>query len=244
MNAIKQACIFLVSLGLGVCVADASATETTECVILLHGLARTDASMGKMGDDLKANGYRVINVDYPSRKETIEVLAVKYIDQAVERCRDSPVKRIHFVTHSMGGILIRYYQSKKPLEELGRVVMLSPPNQGSEVVDKVGKLPGFYALNGPAGQQLGTDVRSLPNQLGPVHYPVGVITGNKTINPVLSLLIPGEDDGKVAVERARLAGMSDFLVVPYTHTMIMRREKVIQQTRYFLWHGRFAEHVE
>jgi len=213
-------------------------------VILLHGLARTDASMRKMEGDLKASGYRVINVDYPSRKETIEMLAVQYIDQAIERCRDSPVEKIHFVTHSMGGILIRYYLSKKPLEELGRVVMLSPPNQGSEVVDKVGKLPGFYALNGPAGQQLGTDMGSLPNQLGSVNYPVGVITGNKTINPILSLLIPGEDDGKVAVERARLAGMSDFLVAPYTHPMIMKRDWVINQTRYFLRHGYFAKQIK
>jgi len=206
------------------------------CVILLHGLARSASSFEKMEASLSQVGYRVINVDYPSRKASVETLANRYVSKAVAECRGDT---IHFVTHSMGGILVRYYLANNRPDNLGRVVMLSPPSQGSEVVDKLGDVPGFYALNGPAGQQLGTADDSLPNRLGPVDYPVGIITGNRSINLILSLLIPGDDDGKVSIERAKLAGMTDFLVVPHTHPMIMDSDEVIRQTRYFLLNGRF-----
>jgi hypothetical protein len=139
----------------------------------------------------------------------------------------------------MGGILVRYYLAQRRPAELGRVVMLSPPNQGSELVDSLGKLPGFLAINGRAGRQLGTSPDSVPNRLGPVSYPVGVITGNRSINLILSRLIPGEDDGKVSIRRARVEGMSDFLVVPHTHPMIMNSDLVIRQTSQFLRRGRF-----
>jgi len=206
------------------------------CVILLHGLARSASSFDKMAASLSQVGYRVINVDYPSRKQPVEMLATRYVAKAVAECKGETV---HFVTHSMGGILVRYYLANNRLVNLGKVVMLSPPNQGSEVVDKLGDVPGFYAFNGPAGQQLGTADDSLPNQLGPVDYPVGVITGNRSINLILSMLIPGDDDGKVSIERAKLEGMTDFLVVPHTHPMIMDSDEVIRQTRYFLINGRF-----
>lgn len=210
-----------------------------ECVVLLHGLARTNNSMNLMADALADDGYSVVNIGYPSRKQPIEALAPSHIPVALNECRMLGSQRIHFVTHSMGGILVRYYLSKQRFEELGRVVMLSPPNQGSEVVDKLADMPGFELFNGPAGQQLGTGDGSVPNSLGPVDYPVGVITGNKSINLFLSLLIPGDDDGKVSIERAKVEGMLDFLVVPHTHPMIMRSKNVIAQTKYFIKSGEF-----
>ncbi len=210
-----------------------------ECVILLHGLARSSSSFTKMEKTLNATGYNVINVDYPSRKQSIETLSNNYISKAITECKSNNTQKIHFVTHSMGAILIRYYLSQNSLDELGNIIMLSPPNQGSEVVDKLGSFPGFYALNGPAGQQLKTSKQSLPNTLGPVDYPVGIITGNKSINLILSMLIPGDDDGKVSIENAKLDGMADFLIVPHTHPMIMRSDEVIRQTKHFLQKGAF-----
>jgi len=211
-----------------------------ECVILLHGLARSSSSFSKMETELKSSGYHVINVDYPSRKQTIETLSNGYISKAVMECKANKAEKIHFVTHSMGGILVRHYLSENSIDGLGHVVMLSPPSQGSEVVDKLGDIPGFYALNGPAGQQLSTSDESLPNRLGPVDYPVGIITGNKSINLILSMLIPGDDDGKVSIERAKLEGMTDFLIVPHSHPMIMRSDEVIKQTTHFIQHGVFV----
>ncbi len=235
---------FVAYLLCGIAVAEPVDPSAADCVILLHGLGRTDAAMAKMAAALRADGYHVINVDYPSRKDSVDRLAMDYVGRAIEGCRENSSENIHFVTHSMGGILVRYYLAHQRLNELGRVVMLSPPSQGSEVVDTLVEVPGFYALNGPAGQQLGTDDNSIPNRLGPVDYPVGIITGNRSINLILSLLIPGDDDGKVSTERAKLDGMADFLVVPHTHPMIMTSDQVIRQTRQFLLHGKFDQEVE
>ncbi len=117
--------------------------------------------------------------------------------------------------------------------------MLAPPNQGSEVVDNWKNVPGYSLLNGPAGAQLGTGPASVPLSLGPVTYPVGIIAGDKTLNPILSLSLPDPDDGKVSVERTKVEGMTDFLVVPHTHPLIMRSDDVIQQVLYFLRNGEF-----
>ncbi len=212
--------------------------SASDCVILLHGLARTEASMKKMAAALSGAGYQVVNVDYPSRAHTVERLAMAYVPGAVATCSKAQGKT-HFVTHSMGGILVRYYLAHRQIEQLGKVVMLSPPNRGSEVVDKLRDWPGFSAFNGPAGQELGTDRNSVPNRLGSVDYPVGIITGNVSINPILSWLIPGADDGKVSTERAKLEGMTDFLVVPHSHPLTMNSDEVIRQTVFFLRDGRF-----
>jgi len=210
-----------------------------ECVILLHGIVRTSRSMNKLQASLLADGYKVTNWSYPSRSQSINILAEEAIPGAIETCADPSVQRINFVTHSMGAILIRYYLANHEVEDLGRVVMLSPPNQGSELVDIWSVWPGFELINGPAGYQLGTDENSLPLQLGPANFEVGIITGNNTTNPLFSLLIPGDDDGKVAVERSRLEGMADFLVVPEAHSFIMRDDAVIRQSAHFLKYGHF-----
>lgn len=212
-----------------------------ECVVLLHGLTRTKKSMKKLEEVLSGHGYRVFNMDYPSRKYTIEKLSYMVIQEALSLCSPCNPQKIHFITHSMGGILVRYYLSKKSIAKLGRVVMLSPPNQGSCVVDKLKNMPGFKALNGPAGIQLGTGKNSIPLSLGKVDYEVGIITGNRSINLILSLLIPGDDDGKVSVENAKLAGMSDFIVLPYCHPFIMKSKEVIDQSIYFLQNGSFKK---
>jgi len=209
------------------------------CVILLHGLARTSSSMNKMEQALSESGYLVRNTTYPSTQKPINELASEVIPAAIESCNEEGDRPIHFVTHSLGGILIRYYLETNVLDNLGRVVMLSPPNQGSEVVDNLSGMPGFMAINGPAATQLGTDQDGVPSQLGPATFDVGIITGNRSINLINSMMIPGEDDGKVSVERAKLEGMSDFLVVPHSHPFIMNSKHVIRQVLYFLEHGRF-----
>jgi pimeloyl-ACP methyl ester carboxylesterase len=216
-----------------------SISGSVETVILLHGLARTSASMARMEAALRQKGYRVVNVNYPSREHTIQRLNVFVIPNAVKTAGRANPKKIHFITHSMGGILVRYYLAKNKIEQLGRVVMLSPPNQGSEVIDKLRGFPGFETLNGPAGVQLGTDEKSIPAGLGPVRFETGIITGNKSINVLLSLLIPGNDDGKVSIENAKVKGMTDFLVLPHTHPFIMQCDDTIAQSIHFLQNGSF-----
>ncbi|MEM6936698.1 MAG: alpha/beta hydrolase [Pseudomonadota bacterium] len=215
------------------------APAATECVVLLHGLARSDRSMKRMEKTLATQGYEVANIGYDSRSAPVEELAIPAVQDGVDACiRHQPTK-IHLVTHSLGGILVRYYLARKVIENLGHVVMLGPPNQGSHVVDNWRRIPGFRLLNGPAGMQLGTDPDSVPRQLGPVSFSLGVIAGTRSMNPILSLSLPNPDDGKVHVENTKVEGMSDFIEVPHTHTFMMRAPDVLSQVLHFLRYGRF-----
>jgi pimeloyl-ACP methyl ester carboxylesterase len=215
-----------------------------EAVILLHGLARSDKSMAKMASALTAEGYDVINVDYASTKAPINTLAAEAIGPALAEAKVRQATRVHFVTHSMGGILVRQYLKAHPIERLGRVVMLGPPNQGSEIVDKLGDTWIFSAINGPAGRQLGTKPDSLPNQLGPVDFDLGVIAGDRSINWINSLLIAGADDGKVSVERTKIKGMKAHLVIHATHPYLMKNPRAIRETVHFLREGKFIPSPE
>lgn len=215
-------------------------TDAKDCVILLHGLARTSESMEPMAEHLLAQHYRVINVDYPSRQFSIAQLATIAIPPALASCRKHPIERIHFVTHSLGGILVRQYLSEHSIPELNHVVMLAPPNKGSEVVDHLKALPPFEWLNGPAGEELGTDAASLPNTLGPVKFDVGVIAGTTSVNLLLSLYLPNPDDGKVSVESTKIDGMHDFISLPVSHPFIMKNNAVIDQIIHYLREGHFA----
>ncbi|HEY1788896.1 MAG TPA: alpha/beta fold hydrolase [Verrucomicrobiae bacterium] len=214
----------------------------SEHVILLHGLCRTSRSMVKMERMLEDAGYTVWNVDYPSRTSLIPKLADDAIGRALVRCRQNGATKIDFVTHSMGGILVRSYVARHSVPDLGRVVMLAPPNQGSEVVDKLWGFRFFKWINGPAGNEMGTGRNSLPNLLGSANFPLGIIAGDRSINWINSLLIPGRDDGKVSVKRAKLAGMTDFIVIHATHPFIMRNNEAIRRTIEFLRKGKFNVH--
>lgn len=217
----------------------ASASEKQEYVILLHGLCRTGRSMIPMGQALAQAGYKVVNMDYPSRSAGIEKLSDDAIGSAVADCGRNGAAQIHFVTHSLGGILVRSYLARHTIPNLGRVVMLGPPNQGSEVVDKLGSWWIFKKLNGPAGSELGTVKNSTPNKLGPANFCAGIIAGDRSINWINSALIPGKDDGKVSIERTKLAGMTDHIVIHATHPFLMRNRTAIRQAIFFLRSGKF-----
>jgi len=207
-------------------------------VVLLHGLGRTSRSMQPMGEALEGAGFEVANIAYPSTDHPFDAL-VEIVGTKLEACCLDGSAPVNFVTHSMGGIILRAYVEKKGASRIGRVVMLSPPNRGSQLVDELRELFLFQWIAGPAGLELGTDSGSVPSRLGAVSFELGVITGDSTFNPFYSWLIPGEDDGKVSVERAKVNGMADFMVLPHSHSFIMNSDEVIKQTIYFLGHGRF-----
>jgi pimeloyl-ACP methyl ester carboxylesterase len=221
--------------------------EIAPAVVLLHGLGRTARSMRPLARVAEARGWRVLNVAYPSRTAGVATLAEAVADAARAF---APEARLHFVTHSLGGILLRaaVWRGLVPLDRIGRAVMLAPPNQGSELPEALGARPLlgplFRRVSGPAGAELGTGAGGVIGRLPPVEFELGVIAGCRSLNPLFSALIDGPDDGKVAVARTAVGGMRDFLVVPHSHTFLMRAPAVITQVLHFLEHGTFARTAE
>lgn len=217
---------------------EANAAQT---VVLLHGLARTSNSMAKMDVRLQAAGYSTCNIGYPSTRHSIQLLAKNYVLPKVKECLEKQRGSVSFVTHSLGGIVVRELRRLDPELPIARVVMLGPPNHGSELTDHMRSWPLYQWINGPAGQQLGTDAESAPNSLGPADFELGIIAGNKPLLEPFTGYINGPSDGKVSVESTKLNGMAAHIVLPVTHALMMRNDEVIQQTIMFLQQGIFAD---
>ena len=193
--------------------------------------------MRKLATYLQKDGFDVINLSYPSTAHTIEDLT-EIINKEISQ-RTPENKRIHFVGYSMGGLMVRALIHKYNYKNLGKVVQLAPPNQGSELADFVKNFWPYKKIFGPAGQQLITDQSAVKHIFGEVNYELGIIAGNATIDPISSAIIPGENDGKVAVERTKLEGMKDHIVVSASHTFFPSNKEVQKQTLYFLKNGNF-----
>lgn len=212
-----------------------------DVVVLLHGMGRSTLSMKRIEWALVNRGYRVVNVGYPSTLHPVEHLARSHLAPVLRKLELAPGGRVHFVTHSLGAIMLQHQLAMEPMPQLGRVVMLGPPNRGSELAEAFRGKSWYRLATGPSGQQVGTGNLDLPRALGPATCEVGVIAGDRSLNPLFSCMIPGPDDGKVSVESTRLEGMADFTVVHHSHTWLPWRKSVIRQVISFLEAGRFLK---
>jgi pimeloyl-ACP methyl ester carboxylesterase len=220
-------------------VTHATTATPIEGVVLLHGIARSSASLSKMERALQHAGFKTLNLDYPSRTHPLETLA-EIIHAPIERFLASGIGTLHFVTHSMGGLVARAYLTRYRPVQLGRVVMLGTPNQGCEIADRLARFALYRRFFGPAGGQLGTHRdAALHALLGVIDYPVGIIAGDRTLYPISWLLIPGPNDGRVSVARSTVAGMTAHLTVHATHSFMIRNATVIRQSIAFLKDGHF-----
>ena len=205
------------------------------CIIMLHGLGRSANSLWIAEQFFTARDYEVHRLAYPSTKKDLDQLGEQIRREAQGLCSTTP----NFLTHSMGGIILRVIKSTHPDFAVARVVMLGPPNHGSEIVDEWGDWKLFVQLNGPAGARLGRDgiVTELPN----VDFDLGIIAGSRSLNPYYSHLITGQDDGKVSIEATKVAGMKDHIVLPVTHTFMMNSGEVLNQALHFFQNGYFRK---
>ncbi len=219
-----------------------SPTPSTSCVVLLHGLGRTSLSMKALQWRLQDAGYGVVNITYPSLSHPIQDLARMAVNEGLAGCAALGLDRVSFVTHSLGGILVRQYLAQHDIPGLQRVVMLGPPNQGSQMADYLESLGLLEPFLPSAVVQLGLSEQSVPRRLGPVSFQLGVIAG--TVNQLPFL--PGQPelgDGTVAVSETLVSGMADFLELPVSHTFMMWDKDVAEQVVFFLEHGVFNRHA-
>ncbi len=233
-------CAALVWLVFSVKAASQSPAHAGEWVVLLHGHGRTALSMKPVEWMLEGAGYRVVNVNYPSWRVPVERLADEQLHRALTTRVPADATRIHFVTHSMGGILVRQYLTAHELPRLGRVVMLGPPNQGSELADKFKSNALMRWLGGRNLPRLGTAEDDLPQRLGAVNFECGVIAGDRQAFG-WPRLQAGPSDGKVAVASTAVAGMRDATTVHASHTFMMWQCETLRQVEHFLENGRFQD---
>jgi triacylglycerol lipase len=215
-----------------------------EWVVLLHGLGRTSWSMKRIQWTLESAGYQVVNLCYPSRRYGVERLSEKYLHKILATKVPVGAAKVHFVTHSLGGLVLRRYLAHHSMSNLGRVVMLAPPNHGSTLVDSLRRHALGRWILGRAGRELGTAPSDLPQRLGPVDFPLGVIAGDVSLNPFFSRYLEGPNDGKVTVASARISGMSDFVVVHSSHTWMMWRAETLRYILAFIRQGNFGKKTE
>ena len=219
--------------------------EKKELVILLHGILRSKMDMLFLNQFFKKKGYNTLNILYPSREERLEGLS-DFVKNEIENSphydKDTT---INFVTHSMGGLISRYYIAREKPKNLGKVVMLGPPNTGSEFADWLHDTeilaPLFKTLFGPASEQLGTKYKHIDTE---ITYPLGIIAGNMSVNPLSPWVLDGQNDGIVPVERTKIKGMTDHIVMSATHSFMMFNKDVMEQALYFLRHNKFDHSAE
>jgi triacylglycerol lipase len=209
-------------------------------LVLLHGLGRTRHSLWPVAREAMRRRYRVHNLGYPSRREPIERLA-ELVGQRVREIADSGGP-VDVVTHSMGGIVLRAAVASEalPADRVRRVVMLAPPNHGSELADRLRDYRVYRLALGPAGQQIGTNDESVPRRLPAPPFELGIIAGRRSGNPLFARVLGAEGDGKVTVASAQLEGMRELVVVDRAHTFIMWAPDVLAHIFTFLQTGRFT----
>ncbi|CAO4165561.1 esterase/lipase family protein [Methylorubrum extorquens] len=216
-----------------------TSADGTEGVLLLHGIARRAASLRPLERRLTRAGYVTLNLDYPARRLGLADIAELIAPTVAAFGED--VTRLHIVTHSMGGLVARVLLARRRPDNLGRVVMLGPPNGGSEIADALHRFAAYCRFFGPAGAELGTERGAAQARLfGRVDYPLGIIAGSRSLYPLASLLLPRPNDGRVTVARTRLDGMTDHIVLPAAHPTMMWNRRLAAETLHFLREGRFG----
>lgn len=235
MRAWRHLCLIVGAITLAV----SSAAKERECVVLLHGVGMAAWSMQPLARALEDAGYRTVNLSYPSRSVPIEQIAREWLPKELRAADVERAPKLHFVVHSMGSLVTRLLLRDQRPTNLGRVVMLGPPNRGSAAADRAGANAVLRWLMGINLDALGTGPSSITAQLGPADFEVGIIAGDSHLNPLFNGTLKGIHDGAVTVDSARLEGAADFIVMNHSHTVMLWRSAVHAQVLAFLRDGKF-----
>lgn len=216
--------------------------DTNDYVVLLHGISKDPKIMQKIERFLESLGYQVRNIGYPSMEYSIDALSQQVWENIQKACPD-PNKKIHFVVHSLGALITRKILSQHSLPNCGRVVMIAPPNHGTEVVDFLVKFNFYRKKFGPAGMELITGPHGFAAKLPQkADFDVGIIAGNcSTLAdlPFTWFVLPSKSDGKVTITSTKLEGMRDHIIVPASHPEIPNNPITAHQVAYFLKYDKF-----
>jgi pimeloyl-ACP methyl ester carboxylesterase len=229
-------------------------------VVVLHGLIRSRASMDSLCRYLREKGgYNVFNVEYPSTRDDIAEHA-----RSLRRVIDNldGITEINFIGHSMGNIVVRHYlgdlarqnpwrqsageaaADRRAAARFRRFVMLAPPNQGALLAEKFSDNVVFQQIYGESGIQLGRDWPELEKRLATPPFEFGIVAGGKENQKGYNPLLPGDNDGTITVESAKLGGARDFIVLPALHSFIMDDGMVQECVLRFLQKGYFVSSRE
>ncbi len=211
--------------------------SATQLIFLIHGINSSPKDFKKMETAFKSYDYKVINFGYHSKVYTVNQIADNFLKRKIASVSQNDT--INFITHSLGAIVLRAYLRDNKPKNIGKIVMIAPPNQGSEVANffkdfflyKI-----FYHKSGASLSYNGIKKLALPNC---DNYFCGIIAGTHTQLPFFSIFIKGEDDGKISVERTKLKGMKDFITLPYPHDTILKKQETIIQCKEFIKNGKF-----
>lgn len=244
-STIRIAFITLITLVVASCATQfqvpniAIAPDKKECVVLVHGLWRSGFAMRSIESDLADHGYTTVSIDYPSMDADIRTLTDTYLTDGVASCEQQNADVIHMVSHSMGGILIRQYLQDRALPPGSKVVMLSPPNQGSELSERFGDTWWYELIVGPAGSSLTKGEHGIIDTLKPVNAHIGIIAAFRGWSLWPQEWLPTPNDGTVSVESMKLPEMRDFILIEDGHAMMRYNDEIQAQIRYFLNQGVF-----
>lgn len=208
-------------------------------IVFLHGHGRYGASMAMLRRAAHRSGYATLSPSYPYRRSLSEI--VEWLAPRMARFAAGLDGPLHVVTHSLGGLVARAYLAEHRPERLGRIVLLAPPNAGSELADLLFRLGLARLALGRSGAHLRTH-RSAADEasLGSVGYPVGIIAGSRSLLPVPGRFLPGPHDGKVSIAATHVAGETAHITLPVSHTLMVYDRGVIREALTFLEHGAFA----
>ena len=209
--------------------------------IIFHGIYGESKDLQHISNILNVKGYPVVNIQYPTTTHPIEEMTEKYITPVIEKqiknlnilnsnlkTEDQKNLKINFIVHSMGSVLLRYYLKNHKIDNMGKVMFISPPSHGSPLSDNPisDSIPYFL---GPAVSQIKTDKNSFINTLGEPDYQCYILIGDHSDNFLYSFIIPGKDDGMIPFSTAGLQSCSMKVIINTTHTSILESEDTFRE---------------